>query len=273
MASVIVLNDGAEAASTFLRRFLVSHGAAFCRESLVETSAVLGLLGHLIETLDPELAAAMHSDPLMARHTHAMSPVMTWVTHECRSAATARNWLRGLSRRHPAAVVYAAAAFVISRRSAILLALRGPEATRAGSAFSTVREHDPRHTSAVVLPVVDGWLRRLPPRALLLTAPASVRKELADVPALWAALDDVVDIWEHEPNEGASSAAAPGEEEAALAASKRGELSTAELQSVARALGGSPAAAPGAAAGSTLAAAAIIIGVVIVGAVVVHAMA
>lgn len=195
VAAGALLTKGKEDAQVFLNAFLRVHGAAFCASTLKETQAVLGLVARLVQLLDPSLAALVDSDPVLAQYTSALGPLMTWHTHGSESAKEASTWLKELSSRHPLAVVYVAAAEVVGQRTKLRRAMTASSMEARCAAYGLIGKRPERPAPADVLPLVDEWMARLPPRDLLLAAPDHTRRDLAEVTSLWLPVSSVPDIW------------------------------------------------------------------------------
>ncbi len=195
VAAAALLAKGKDEAQVFVDAFLRVHGAPFCAATLQETQAVLGLVARLVQLLDPSLAELVDSDPVLAQYTSALGPLMTWHTHGSESAKEASIWLKELSSRHPLAAVYVAAAEVIGQRTPLRRAMTASSMEARCAAYGLIGKRPERPAPADVLPLVDEWMARLPPRDLLLAAPDHTRRELTKVVSLWLPPASVPDIW------------------------------------------------------------------------------
>jgi hypothetical protein len=200
VAAAVLLTEGRDSARLFLKNFALVHGSPLVCESLEETTSMLSLLDLLIGALDPPLATLLRSSPTMAHHFYALDWISTWLCHTRNDAREASEWLRQLSRMHPLAIVYVAAALVIGRRHALISLRPGAgsslwDPVNSGSLHAIVKEIPGSLPPDQVLPVVKELMDILPPFFLLEAAPKSVQEVLRRAPVLWLLDREIPDIW------------------------------------------------------------------------------
>lgn len=215
VGATVLLGEGPEKCRLFLRRFLAWHGSPYCRASLKETNAVLGVLDTLIVAMDPEYGALMRSQPLLSLHMYALDSVMTWFSHASPSAEIGCQWHRLLSARHPLMVVYAVAVLTVSKRDLVLREFAAADSMAiAGPVHMILKQYPLGVHPSEVMAVADAWALKLPPRDLLLASSEDTRDALMTVPALWADDSDIPNIWPSEASaedgEAADAGVPPG---------------------------------------------------------------